>query len=239
MSNSLRNALFIALLGLFGLTACGSSGEATAADGDTSEEVEEDDHDSDSADDDHDEDHGDDHDDEDDDHDDEDDDHGDEDHDEEHDDDHDDDSTGGLAAHEHGTAELSIAWTDGDMVVELVSPAFNIFGFEYEPSTDEDQAVVETQTENLTAPGVIAFNAEAGCELAADVATDTAFEGSHSEVTATWQFECSAPDDIKELDATALFSQFPNLEDVDAQWVSPTTQSAGELSPADTILKLG
>ena len=90
----------------------------------------------------------------------------------------------------------------------------------------------------LSEPGVIVINSEAGCVLADEVVTEVEFEGSHAELTASWLFSCEHPDEIKRLDVAALFVEFPNLEDIDAQWASPSGQSAAELSPSATVLGL-
>jgi len=210
---------------------------AVADDADAGEDEDHDDEDHD------DEDHDDgDHDDEDhdeDDHDDED--HDDEDHDEDHDhDDHDEDggAAGGLDAHVHGSGELMVAWSGSDVAIDLISPADNIFGFEKEPSSDEERALVDAQTALLTQPGVLTFNDEAGCESTAEPEVEVVFEGSHAEVTASWLFVCAEADEINQLDTSALFEAFPGFEDIDAQWVSDTSQSAAELSPSSTILRL-
>ncbi len=175
-----------------------------------------------------------------------DDDHGDDDGDAEHgdeddgDEDHGDDdhSDGGLGAHEHGAAELTVAWSGSDMVIDLVSPTHNIFGFEYEPTTDGDLAVVADRTDALTAPGVLAINPEAGCTLTEDATTELEYEGSHAELTATWLLVCEDPAEIRQIDAAGLFAEFPNLNDVDAQWASESGQSSAELSPSDAVLVL-
>lgn len=180
-----------------------------------------------------DEDHGDDDDHDDDDHDDHDD-HDDDDH-----DDHDEEGSSGLGAHEHGVAELSVAWSENDMVVDFISPTANVFGFEYEPTSDEDLAIVADRTEALTAPGVMTINPEAGCNLVGEAETDLEYEGSHAEITASWFFACSDPDAIRQIDLAGLFAEFPALEDVDAQWASPSAQSAAELSPSAPVLELG
>lgn len=228
----------IASLALVSLSAC--SGESTSVAVDTANESEAD-HDDDS---DHsDGDDSDDHDSDDDDHDNSDD-HDSDDDDHDHDDepgdhsesDHDDDASTGLSAHEHGTAELSVAWTEGDVAIDLISPAFNIFGFEYEAVSAEDQKVVADRTAALGAPGIMAFNAEAGCSPSGEVLTELEYEGSHSEIVASWLFTCDNPDEINQLDAAALFAAFPSLEGIDAQWVSASTQSAAELSPSAPTL---
>lgn len=163
----------------------------------------------------------------------------DDDHDDDHDDDdHDDEEGAGLGAHEHGTAEMSIAWIDSEVVIDLISPNFNVFGFEYEPESDEDVAIEEDRTAAITADGVVKINDEAGCSLEGPASTDIEREGSHSEVTVSWVFVCDNPDEISELDASELFAEFPNFEDIDAQWITATEQSASELSPSSPTLTL-
>jgi hypothetical protein len=211
----------------------GSSDESATTDSDaieTSADIAveaDDDHDDDDHDDDHDDDE------------DHDDDHDDDDHDDDHDDDdHDDEgASGGLDAHVHGSAELFVAWNGSDVVVDLISPANNIFGFEYEATTDEDLAIVAERTDVLTARGLLAFNDQAACSLAADVDSEFEIEGSHAEVTTSWLFTCEEPGELSQLDLTALFTEFPGLQDIDVQWASEAGQSAAELSPSSTILQ--
>jgi len=131
-----------------------------------------------------------------------------------------------------------VAWSGSDVAIDLISPADNIFGFEKEPSSDEERALVDAQTALLTQPGVLTFNDEAGCESTAEPEVEVVFEGSHAEVTASWLFVCAEADEINQLDTSALFEAFPGFEDIDAQWVSDTSQSAAELSPSSTILRL-
>jgi len=139
----------------------------------------------------------------------------------------------------HGVAELFVAWTGADVVVDLVSPAINIVGFEYEPETDEDKAVVADQFATLGESGIIAFNDDASCTRTGTVDPGLVVDGSHAEVTASWMFTCDNPDDISELDASKLFQNFPGILDLDAQWASDTGQSAAELSPTSTVLRFG
>lgn len=203
------------------------------------EEGEDEDHDKDHGDEDHDDHSDEDHDDEDHDDEDHDDDHSDDEHGDEDHDDHDhDEGSGGLGAHEHGTAELTIAWIGDEVAVDLISPTFNVFGFEYEPTTDEDLAIETDRTAALIAPGMIAINDEAACSLANPAETAVEREGSHAEITVSWAFTCANPDEIGEVDLSGLFAEFPNFEDIDAQWISDTNQSAAELTPSSAIVTL-
>jgi hypothetical protein len=157
--------------------------------------------------------------------------------DDDHDDDHD-DGSGGLDAHEHGTAEMTVAWIDGEVAIDLISPTFNVFGFEYEPTSDEDLAIEMDRTAALTSASVVTINDEASCTLTDPVGTELERDGSHSEITVSWLFECENADGINQVDASGLFDEFPNFDDVDVQWVSESEQSSAELSPTETTVTL-
>ncbi|MCH9835824.1 DUF2796 domain-containing protein [bacterium] len=155
------------------------------------------------------------------------------------DDDHaDDEGSSGLGAHEHGTAEMTVAWIGGDVAVDLISPTFNVFGFEYEPTSDEDLAIQADRTAVLTSPNMIVIDDEAACALADPVGTEVERDGSHSEITVAWLFECENPNGISQIDASGLFDEFPNFEDIDVEWISESEQSSAELTPTETGVTL-
>ena len=166
------------------------------------------------------------------------DDHDDEDHDDHDDEDHDDEDGSGLGAHEHGAAELSVAWIDSSVAIDLISPTFNVFGFEYEPETDDDIALAADQTEALIADGIITVNETASCSTTGPATTEVEYEGSHAEITVSWLFECENPDDVNQIDLSALFAEFPSFEDIDAQWITASDQSSAELTPDSPTLVL-
>ena len=158
--------------------------------------------------------------------------------DEDHDDeDHEDEGAAGLGAHEHGAGDLFVAWSGNAVAIDLISPANNLFGFEYEAETDEDIAIVDDALNYLSGSAAFAFNDEAGCSPDDDANISTEAEGTHSEVTASWEFTCENPESLTELDATGLFEQFPRFEDIDAQWASDSGQSAAELSASAPVLR--
>lgn len=214
--SSERTAVLASLFLVFMLAACGSDGETVATDAPA--EIEEAAEavalaDEDPEDEDHD----------------------DEDHDDE---DHSDEDGAGLGAHEHGSAELSVAWIDADVAIDLISPTENVFGFEYEAETDEDLAIVADRTDALTTGGLISINDGAECELSEPATADVEFEGSHAEITVSWAFSCTNPADVANVDLSALFAEFPGFEDIDVEWVSESSQSSAELSPEQSILTL-
>jgi hypothetical protein len=47
-------------------------------------------------------------------------------------------------AHQHGIADLNIVLSKHELVIELRSPAYNVFGFEHNPANEQEaQYVVE------------------------------------------------------------------------------------------------
>lgn len=85
-----------------------------------------------------------------------------------------------LGAHEHGAAELTIAWTGNDAAIDLQTPAFNTLGFEYTPQSDEEKALLEESVAALEAGELLLFNADAGCTIVS-ANVQTAFEEAHSD----------------------------------------------------------
>jgi hypothetical protein len=160
-------------------------------------------------------------------------------------------------AHEHGAATLTVAWSGNEMEIELSTPAFNLFGFEYEPSTDDEIQLVEDAVHALDSGDLLIINAEAACRLSnSDITTGWDHEGeqadeaehneadheeegeTHSDVRATFTLVCDSPDDLHSLDLSPLFNRFPNFEALNGQVVSDVGQSAAELTLESPVLSL-
>lgn len=238
-------------------------------------------------------------------------------------------------AHEHGAARLMVSAEGGELVVALDSPAFNLFGFEHQPSTEAQKDAVTQAVAALERGGdLFAFSKAAGCafeesqlesrvlaegdgpaadgEKAGDHghrdehhhdeghhAEDHHDEGhhdeghhdeghhdegrhdeghhdeghhdeghhaeghhdegyhdehhhdehhhegepsggssqtGHSDVMVEWHFECKDLSRLTEIEVK-LFELFPNLDDLDAQYITDVGQGAAELSPLNTSLR--
>ena len=59
---------------------------------------------------------------------------------------------------------------------------------------------------------------------------------THSSFFVTYTFNCSSLDSLESLDATMLFSSFPNFEEINAQWINDTQQSAATLDKDQPVL---
>lgn len=69
-------------------------------------------------------------------------------------------------AHEHGHATMNLALTGSELVLELESPAMNLVGFEYQPTSDEDKKKVESAASLIQHPEKwITLDTEARCSL--------------------------------------------------------------------------
>ncbi len=172
-------------------------------------------------------------------------------------------------AHEHGVALLNIAQDADSLFVEFISPSINIVGFEYQPTSAEDKALVDAAMIDL-ANGLSLFapSSAANCELVhAEVESELAedehkdhsedehmhdedekhAEGedphmhdegeTHSEFHASYEFNCSNPNQLRDFNLTALFNSYPDIQDLDVQYALDKGQGASELSPDDTQLE--
>ncbi|MEZ4728594.1 MAG: DUF2796 domain-containing protein [Caldilineaceae bacterium] len=84
-------------------------------------------------------------------------------------------------AHVHGAAALMIAWSGSEMAIDLETPAYNVLGFEYTPTSDEEKALLAESVAALEAGDLLLVNSDAECTVvSADVQT-TLSEEAHTE----------------------------------------------------------
>jgi hypothetical protein len=155
-------------------------------------------------------------------------------------------------AHEHGSAELNVAWEGKTVTIELESPAVNIVGFEHQPRTDAQKKAVSSAMATLKKPdSLFTFTPEARCTgKATGVESELAKAhghkhdhdkkkdaNEHSEFHATYSFTCENPEALKTIDVN-VFKLFPKTHKLRAQVVSVRGQSAAELKPGAARLTL-
>ena len=78
-------------------------------------------------------------------------------------------------AHQHGVAEINIVWDKEDVNIELLSPAFNITGFEFQPANHEQKEVVAQIEKKLNTPNELFSFKGASCR-AVKTDIDSPFE---------------------------------------------------------------
>jgi ABC-type Zn2+ transport system substrate-binding protein/surface adhesin len=170
-----------------------------------------------------------------------------------------------LSAHEHGVATLNLVIDGKSLVFELQSPAANIVGFEHMPTSKNDRAAVDQAHQRLTQANALFVMSDAAACVLEQVETesplfaaahdddhhaehadhddhashdDHADEGSaHSDVSAHFHFACSNPEGLQQIDVR-LFDVFPNTEKLILQAITPAGQQGGELTPANSVIRL-
>jgi hypothetical protein len=179
----------------------------------------------------------------------------------EHDHDHDHEH-GSLGAHEHGVARLNAVLDGKALELELESPAMNLVGFEHLATTDADKAKVAAARKQLEQPlALFSLPKAAGCVVSSqelesplfgdkpeddhDHATDGKgaaahdhdHDHDHSEIHAHYQFTCTSPAALKNLDLANLLKTFPATQKIQVQLIGPSGQQGVETTPKAATLK--
>ena len=164
-----------------------------------------------------------------------------------------------LGAHVHGVATLNIALENQQLEMQLNSPAMNILGFEYKPSSAADkQAVVDAERTLKNEQALFALTTAGQCTLSSmsidndltaqhtehehdndhDHAahSDDKDAHQHSDISVHYVFNCTAPSKLNSIDLAGFFKAFPKTEKINVQLVTPEAQNGAELSPSNTVL---
>ena len=147
------------------------------------------------------------------------------------------------AAHVHGIARLNLAVEDDQVHIELDSPAANIVGFEYAPSSQADQLSLNKAVATLNeGDALFRFNSAASCRLQ-QVSLESALldqdqaehkdhehaDNGHADIQVAYYFKCTKPNQLKQL-RIELFEAFPNLQKLNLQYLFADQQGATELT---------
>jgi len=145
-------------------------------------------------------------------------------------------------AHVHGEAVLEVVIDEAGALLGFEAPAIDIVGFEYLPKTDEEQQAIDAKIAILgDMSNVVALPDAAGCTLV-DVHVDFEAEEHDGEVEhiafhAEYELDCADVSALTSLQAT-VFDQFPALEEMEVEVVSPAGQKGAHLEPDRTKLEL-
>lgn len=173
----------------------------------------------------------------------------------EHDHDH---QHASLGAHEHGVGRLNAALDGQTLELELDSPAMNLVGFEHVASTPADMAKVAAVRAQLEQPLVLfSLPQAANCVLSRQALNSPLFGDKpdvdddhdhaedakdadghdHSEIHAHYQFTCSQPGALKNLNLAQVFKTFPATQKIQVQLISPNGQQGVEVTAKAAALK--
>ena len=169
-----------------------------------------------------------------------------------------DDHQHSLGAHVHGLATLNIALENQRLELQLTSPAMNIVGFEYQPTTAADLQSIKAAQDTLNhAAELFVLSPTAQCRLTS-VKIDNPLltesddhdhdhdhesqheahnaEHQHSDISAHYQYRCAKPARLNSIDLAGLFKQFSQTEKIQVQLIAGDHQQGAELSANNTLL---
>lgn len=158
--------------------------------------------------------------------------------------------------HEHGAATLALVLEGETLVVELLTPAVNLLGFEHLPESDAERTALQAAVATLQRGGeLLGLPAAAQCrQQSAQIESPllavydnrdrqrpadapVAAAGAHADVEISYRFGCAAPAALGALDLQ-LFARFPGLQRLAVEWVIETRQSAATATPAQPRVTL-
>jgi hypothetical protein len=157
------------------------------------------------------------------------------------------------AAHVHGVGDMEIVQDGNGLFISLMTPLHNVLGFEHTPKTDAEKVKARRVVSLLRANGLFAFTPTAQCKrsgykLYSEVLNPHSHGPSddhqhhdadhgHSDLRATYEFECEFPDKLKLIEVRA-FRQFPGFEKIEVQALFPSGQVGATLTPAKNRLEI-
>nr|BBJ05599.1 hypothetical protein YBY_34480 [Marinobacter nauticus] len=160
-------------------------------------------------------------------------------------------------AHQHGHAELQMAIENERVDLLLLSPAYNLIGFEHKPRTDEQRQRVN-DTEQWASETAMINTVAGNCTLVSSAmhvgwgkakgddhkhdhghshSHDHDHGSGHADIEITQTINCPGLSESAEFE-TGLMARFPELEHLNVQWVGPQGQGATRLSPDTTQFRL-
>lgn len=157
--------------------------------------------------------------------------------------------------HEHGVAQMEFVIDGKAILLTLNSPLYNLLGFEHKPKLGQQKQAVKQQLKHITSGALIGFNATAKCSVY-EIHYQHPFEKedrdahthqephkghphkTHKDITFEYEFTCGEPQHLNTLDASSLFSKWPNLHTLRIQWIGQQGQSAMTLTPNKTTFSL-
>ena len=155
-------------------------------------------------------------------------------------------------SHVHGIAHLNLALANNTLFIEFESPAVDIVGFEHEPRNKEEQAAFPKALGILrVGERMFTFSPDAGVRLEKSIIKSVVHHdcdheghdhgadahGQHSDILIEYRFYCKSPDKLTSVDVL-LFKRFMSLRKISVQAVTPSTQTALELTPEITRIPL-
>ena len=152
-----------------------------------------------------------------------------------------------LHAHVHGLSEIRLVIENKNIEIEMISSAVDLVGFEHQAHTKEELAVVERtelileqHTNLLSFVGGSCVLAKQTIDLSSIKPNENDVknkQGNHSEITTIYTFHCEKVQELSSIIITA-FDTFSSISQIDAMWISDTTQEAVKLNANNNVINI-
>ncbi len=139
-------------------------------------------------------------------------------------------------AHVHGEARLEISIDGNTLAIHLETPLDGLLGFERGARSAAEKQAVKTMKRILEqADHLFQMTREAKCTALAPQIESPVFDtkpgDGHLDLDADYRWQCAKPSALRGI-STRLFGEFPRLKRITVEFVGPTGQKSGRLTPA-------
>ena len=151
--------------------------------------------------------------------------------------------------HTHGQGELMVKVEGKQLWIDLVTPAFNLFGFESNPDAMQDKLKLLQAKALLEDPSAlfeIPVNADCwlrNMEFRGELmgkplsVPSRALEAGHSDIHLHYRYECSNPGFARQINIL-LFNAYAGFEQINAYWITEQRDGSQQLTPVSRRLLL-
>ncbi|SFI83020.1 DUF2796 domain-containing protein [Nitrosomonas sp. Nm34] len=154
-------------------------------------------------------------------------------------------------AHVHGEAVMNIVLDGNSLFIELDSPVINLVGFEHAPNDEEQVSALLKAEKTLASADRLFHFATTKCSLE-NVEIEMPYSKNHAhknhphppeihhehaDLHANYVFQCEQAKDLTAISVN-LFSLFPDLQEIKAQWIFQGKQGFASLTASHPTLNV-
>ncbi|SDW65140.1 DUF2796 domain-containing protein [Nitrosomonas communis] len=155
-------------------------------------------------------------------------------------------------AHVHGEAVMNIVLDGNSLFIELDSPVINLVGFEHAPNNEEQVSALLKAEQTLASSDRLFHFATTQCSLE-NVEIEMPYlknhahknpqhlspemHHGHTDFHANYAFQCEQAKDLTAI-SVKLFSFFPDLQEIKAQWIFQGKQGSASLTASHPTLSV-
>ena len=155
-------------------------------------------------------------------------------------------------AHIHGVSKMTIVMDQKNLSIELTSPAMDIVGFEHGAESKEDKSALKEAKRKLRQHNKVFPSLTKYCSHKSISFDDSALtshkehhhdehdgeekHSKHHDFVANYQYECKNKSSLSGI-TVSLFTLFPEMKEIDVQWIIHRRQGAKEITPEHNRVK--